>query len=234
MLKGSDGHIEYSVKKIFSKYNLEIPEQKLAYLDECCAMLTGVYSEMEREIFIQRISSESGISPDVIRTEVTKRQNKRKRQAAKDAVKAEINKSVGYGDRVNADSAKNLATVKKEENLLGLLIIFPEYLDSEKLYGVLSEDIFQCEFTKKVYLELVRDKEARKEGTETFGETFSPEEMGRITEMKLRRKELSNNSVDVAVELAQALKKEADRRKEDDGSEDSFFKRIEELKKSKK
>ena len=234
LLKGSDGHIEYSVKKIFSKYNLEIPEQKLAYLDECCAMLTGVYSEMEREIFIQRISSESGISPDVIRTEVTKRQNKRKRQAAKDAVKAEINKSVGYGDRVNADSAKNLATVKKEENLLGLLIIFPEYLDSEKLYGVLSEDIFQCEFTKKVYLELVRDKEARKEGTETFGETFSPEEMGRITEMKLRRKELSNNSVDVAVELAQALKKEADRRKEDDGSEDSFFKRIEELKKSKK
>ena len=135
---------------------------------------------------------------------------------------------------MNADSAKNLATVKKEENLLGLLIMFPEYLDSEKLYGVLSEDIFQCEFTKKVYLELVRDKEARKEGTETFGETFSPEEMGRITEMKLRRKELSNNSVDVAAELAQALKKEADRRKEDDGSEDSFFKRIEELKKSKK
>lgn len=234
LLRGSDGHIEYSVKNIASKYNLDVPEQKLSYLDECCNMLSGVYSEMEREIFIQRISADSGIAPDVIRSEIKKRQTKSRRQAAKDAVKADINKSIGYGDRVNADSAKNLSTVKKEENLLGILIIFPEYMSSGGLKSLLSEEIFQCEFTKKVYRELVRNAEALKDGTETFGDSFTPEEMGRITEMTVRRRKLTNNSEDVAIELANSLKKEADRKNSEDGSEDSFFKRIEELKRNKK
>jgi len=50
----------------------------------------------------------------------------------------------------------------------------------------------------------------------------------------VRRNELKNNSEAVAAELARSLRKEADRKKSDDGSDDSFFKRIEELKKTKK
>lgn len=234
LLRGSDGHIEYSIKNISAKFDLTVPEQKLAYLDECCNMLSGVFSEMEREIFIQRISTESGISRDIIRNEVKKRQAKNRQKAMRDAVKEDINKSIGYGDRVNADSAKNLATVKKEENLLGLIIIRPEFMESPKLKELLSEEIFQCEFSKKVWREIVRNSEEMKNGTETFGDAFTPDEMGRITQMTVRRRELANNSEGVAVELAENLKKEADRRKSDDGSDDSFFKRIEELKKIKK
>jgi hypothetical protein len=56
--------------------------------------------------------------------------------------------------------------------------------------------------------------------------------MGRITKMTLKRRELSNNSIEVASELAEALRSESERQKEGDGND--FFKRIEELKKSKK
>ncbi len=234
LLKGSDGHIEYAIKNISSKYNLSVPEQKLSYLDECCNMLSGVYSEIEREIFIQRISLESDIAPEVIRNEIKKRQQKNRRQAEKNAVRDEINKSIGYGDRVNADSAKNLSTVKKEENLLGLILIHPEYLGSEALKGKISEEIFQCEFSKKVWRELVRNSQELQGGIETFGDAFTADEMGRITQMTIRRRELTNNSESVALELAESLGKEAERKKSDDGSDDSFFKRIEELKKTKK
>ena len=234
LLKGSDGHIEYAIGKISSKYDLSVPEQKLAYVDESCNMLSGVYSEIEREIFIQRISQESGIAADMIRNEVKKRQARNRSKAVKDAVKEDINKSIGYGDRINADSAKNLSTVKKEENLLGLLMIRPEYVSSDNLKDVLSEDIFQCEFSKKVWREILRNKDAESDGTYTFGEAFSPDEMGRITQMMLRRQQLNNNSEAVAVELAESLKKEAERKKNEDGSDDAFFKRIEELKKTKK
>ena len=89
------------------------------------------------------------------------------------------------------------------------------------------QEIFRCEFTKRVYHELVRDRE--NDGTSTFGESFSADEMGRITQMTVKRRELSNNSIEVAVELAKALKKISE-----DNSEVDFFKRIEELKKSKK
>lgn len=234
LLRGSDGHIEYTIKNISAKYNLSIPEQKLAFLDECCNMLATVMSEIEREIFVQRISVDTGIFADIIRNETKKRQQKSRRQAEKNAVKEEINKSIGYGDRVNADSAKNLSTVKKEENLLGLFLIRPELIENGILTDLVTEDIFGCEFSKKVWREIVRNAQALKEGETTFGDAFTPDEMGRITQMTVRRRELTNNSESVAIELAESLKKEADRKKGDDGSDDSFFKRIEELKKTKK
>lgn len=225
LLHSSDGHIEYALSNISSKYDLSVPEQKLSFVSDACTMLSGVYSEIEREIFIQKISERSGISADIIRTEVKKRQKKRSEKAQKDYIKEQINKSIGYGDRVNLDSVKNLSTVKKEENLLGLLYIRPEFIDAPELLELLSEDLFQCEFTKKVFREMTKD-------TGFSGEAFTPEEMGRITEMSVKRRELTNNSLDVALELATDLKREADKKKSD--SEGDFFKRIEELKKSKK
>lgn len=225
LLHASDGHIDYALTSISSKYDLTVPEQKLSFVNESCAMLAGVNSEIEREIFIQKISEKSEISADIIRTEVKKRQKRNSEKAQKDFIKDQINKSIGYGDRVNLDSAKNLSTVKKEENLLGLFYIRPEFLTAPELQGLLSEDIFRCEFTKKVYREMI------KEGGFS-GEAFTPEEMGRITQMSIKRRELMNNSLDVALELATDLKKEADKKKSD--SENDFFKRIEELKKSKK
>lgn len=225
LLHSSDGHIEYALSNISSKYDLSVPEQKLSFVSDACTMLSGVYSEIEREIFIQKISERSGISADIIRTEVKKRQKKRSEKAQKDYIKEQINKSIGYGDRVNLDSVKNLSTVKKEENLLGLLYIRPEFIGAPELRELLSEDLFQCEFTKKVFREMTKD-------TGFSGEAFTPEEMGRITEMSVKRRELTNNSLDVALELATDLKKEADKKKSD--SEGDFFKRIEELKKSKK
>jgi DNA primase len=226
LLRSSDGHIDYTLGNIASKYNMSIPEQKLSFVSDACDMLASVFSDIEREIFIQRVSEMSGISADMIRNDIKKRQKKKTAFAEKEYIKQEINKSVGYGDRINADSAKNLSTVKKEENLLGLLLLRPEYIKAPELKGLLSEEIFKCEFTKKVYLELVKDSST--DGEVSFGEAFSPDEMGRIVKMKLLREELKNNSVLVAVELAQTLKKQIE---EDD--EEDFFKRIESLKKSK-
>ena len=108
LLRGSDGHIDYALGNIASKYDLTVPEQKLAFVNDSCGMLSGVYSEIEREIFIQKISEMSGISADVIRNETKKRQKRKAEKAQKDFIKDEINKSIGYKDSVNFDSAKNL------------------------------------------------------------------------------------------------------------------------------
>lgn len=227
LLHASDGHIDYTLGNIASKYNLSVPEQKLSFVKDACNMLASVFSDIEREIFIQRVSEKSGISADIIRNDIKKRQKNKTVVAEKEFIRQEINKSVGYGDRVNADSAKNLSTVKKEENLLGLLLLRPEFISDPELRGLLSEDIFKCEFTKKVFSELLKD--SMTDGETSFGEAFSPDEMGRIVKMKLKREELKNNSVSVAKELAEMLKKQIE-----EDSEDDFFKRIESLKKSKK
>ncbi len=234
LLHKSDGHIDYTLANIEAKYSMAVPEEKLRYVQECCAMLAGVYSSVEREIYIQKISEKSGLSPDVIRSEVSKRHTRARRVAEKERVKADIQQGIGWGDRVMADSAKNLATAKKEENLLGLLLIRPEYLSDKTLQPYLSEDIFMCEFTKNVFVRLKESISDEAFDISSLGEYFSPDEMGRIMKFMLTRKNLSNNSIDVAVELARTLKQiSAEKKGEDDGSEDSFLESIEKIKKSK-
>ena len=128
LLQCSGGHIDYTLENIEAKYSMAIPEEKLRYVQECCDMLAGIYSTVEREIYIQKICEKSGMTPDVIRNEVDKKQKKNRRAAEKERIKTDIQKEIGWQDRVIADSSRKLATVKEEGNLLGLLFIRPEYL----------------------------------------------------------------------------------------------------------
>ena len=68
-----------------------------------------------------------------------------------------------------------------------------------------------------------------------LGEYFDPDEMGRIMKFVINRERLSNNSIEVALELAQTLEKLSSSKTEDstDG-EDAFIKNLEKIKNSKK
>ena len=100
-----------------------------------------------------------------------------------------------FGDRVNPDAAKDPRAAAAEENLLGLLLIFPEYREEiasgrESLTG---ED-FTTEFNRRVF-EAVMRLHGTEEGFrfELLGEEFSPEEMGRIRRMEVARQMLTQN-----------------------------------------
>ncbi len=234
LLSKSDGHIDYTLSNIEAKYSMAVPEEKLKYVQECCTMLTGVYSAVEREIYIQKISEKSGIAPDVIRTEISKKQRRERRNLEKERVKTDIQVQVGWGDRIMGDTSQNLSTAKKEENLIGILLLRPEYLKDKELQEVLSPDIFMCDFTKKVYLSIAEKSYDEPIDISVLGEDFSPDEMGRITKFVLARQSLSNNSAEVARELALTLRSEFEKKKDtaEDDTE-AFLKSIEKIKKSK-
>ncbi|MBQ9976417.1 MAG: DNA primase [Clostridia bacterium] len=235
LLAKSNGHIDYTLSNIEAKYSMAIPEEKLRYVQECCDMLAKIYSSVEREIYIQKICEKSGVDPSVIRNEVEKKQKKAKHSAEKERIKTDIQREIGWGDRIMADSSKNLATAKKEENLLGILLMRAEYLKDERLSAILCEKIFQCEFTKRVYTRLIETADTLPFDLSLLGEYFDPDEMGRIMKFVMNRERLENNSIEVALELARALEKIASETVEDgDGSDDSFLKSLEKIKQSKK
>ena len=102
------------------------------------------------------------------------------------------------------------------------------------------EDIINKRFAKLQRESDKRVEQARKDGM-SEGEklaNMSAEERSKAAKDRLKKEGGAAGYVspveDVAAELASALRKEADRKQSDDGSEDSFFKRIEELKKNKK
>jgi SHS2 domain-containing protein len=219
---------------IEAKYSMQIPEEKLKFVQECCSMLEKVYSGIEREIYIQKISAKTDIGANVLRAEIEKRMKRSKKAFEKERINNDIQKGIGWQDRVIADSSMHLSSVKKEENLLGLLLTRPEYMTDKVLSNILSEDIFLCDFTKRVYRAIRENVGEDSFDISMLGSEFSPDEMGRIIKFTLSREKLSNNSIDVAVELANSLKAISEKTQGDDTTDEGFLKSLENIKKSKK
>jgi ethanolamine utilization protein EutP (predicted NTPase) len=76
--------------------------------------------------------------------------------------------------------------------VIGLLLLYPEY--HKKVFSEisLSEEDFYTEFNKRV-LAFIKSSYESENLTPDFNEVFTPEEVGRITKMKLARMNLAEN-----------------------------------------
>ena len=111
----------------------------------------------------------------------------------------------GFGDKVNLDYAKAPAVAKNEENVLGLLILFENHRKKIFEEGLLTSEDFYTELNRRIFDYI---KKCYKAGVSVdFDESFSPEEVGRITQMKLSRMRLAENGDDVLVETVDSLKR---------------------------
>lgn len=60
LLDGSGSHTTYRLDKARAKYDLEIVEDKAAYLKEAVQILASLPSPMEREIYVLRLGAADG------------------------------------------------------------------------------------------------------------------------------------------------------------------------------
>ena len=127
--------------------------------------------------------------------------------------------TMGIGDTVNRDYAKYSKAAHAEESILGMLMLFPEYI--EKIRGgaiPLSEDDFVTEFNKKVFARLI--ERGFDGGFGMLADEFSPSEIARTENMCAARQSLSDNSENVLNETIEALKNAV--KKYTDGSADDL------------
>ena len=118
--------------------------------------------------------------------------------------------AIGYADRVNPEFAKAPEIASNEENVLGLLLLYPEHRKKVILNQNLSEDDFFTAFGKRVF-RYVLDLESEGE-KEDINLIFSPDEVGRITKMKFIRMKLTDNGDGAFDESVKMLKKSIDKK----------------------
>ena len=83
----------------------------------------------------------------------------------------------------------------------------PELIETIRHEEILKQEDFQTEFNRRVYcacLDACAEQGGIEEGL--LSERFTPEEMGRIVGMKVRRTGLTNNGKDVLRECIARLK----------------------------
>lgn len=214
ILDGSKTPFEFKYEGVLSRYDISVMDEKIKAADELCKIIAAVPSAAEREVYIGYVSEKLSLSGESLRNDIKSAIRARSRNEKKEEMKTVINKTAGYGDRVNPDTVKNIGAVSIEENILGILLLYPENFALIKKGKLeLSGADFFSEFNKRVFDEAYsRSTDAGGLDISLLNEVFDVDEMGRITAMVIRRRQLSENGIDLLRELAARLREETARR----------------------
>ena len=201
---------DYNLEKIASGYDLSLPEEKIKASADVCALISGAYAEVEREIYIMRAAQRFDISADALRSDV-ERVRRAKMREAKQKESRDAQLSVkNIGDRVNPDAAKYIKATAAEEALLGLMLIFDEFRALAARGDVpIRADDFVTDFSKRVFCALC-DLENSEAGFSKamLGQFFNVDEMGRIEKIEIERRRLARNDREVFLSCIESIKAE--------------------------
>jgi len=209
LLDGSVTGFDFQLGNILAAGDLSTTEGRVQAAKAVTGVIAQIYSAVERELYIGRAAEKLAVSPEMLKNDV-ERQRKQQIKARKQEQRAEIFRAAAnYGDRINPDAARNIRGAAAEETILGLLMLYPELLAAVKDQKTqLTGEDFVTEFHRRVFEAILEN--ATGEGMFDFGvlaASFTPEEMGRITKMRVDRGGLSNNGMALLEDCTRRLKK---------------------------
>ena len=212
----SRSEFDFKFDNILARNDISTTDGKVKALDAAVEVIAQFPGAAQREVYIHRAAQVFELSADTIRHDVEKRIRSQENQRKRDEFKSVVTATEGYGDKVNPDAVKNPKAARAEEAMLGILLLYPEYIDEMRNKGTLpSPDIFFTAFGKKVYSLMLELSESGNFSEAMLGEGLSVDEMGRLTKIKFERKQMTNNTLDVFMDCLASLKRATDAGKRD-------------------
>ena len=146
--------VEFKVKNLKQGLNIENVNDKIKFLNQIAKILSSVDNNIEKEIYIEKISMEYGISKEAIYSEV----NKLTYSKNKDTKVLERPVS-NYVRKENIEEKKiDEATLKREKMLIYILLNYPQE-SFKKIKDVISIDLIQFEKNKQIINKLYEELE---------------------------------------------------------------------------
>ncbi len=208
MLDSSRSKFEFNMEKVLSKHDITVPQEKIFACAELCNVISGFYSKAEREIYISEVAKRLEMPANVIRGDVERAIGKADRQKQREQFEAVKQQTAGYGDRINPDRIKSPLLSNCENAVLSLMLLYPpQCLLAFSPAVRLTEEDFFTGLGKRIFAYL---RDCSTDGVADVAalyERFTDEEISRITEIKVSRMDLSNNSDSVFIESVEALRR---------------------------
>lgn len=233
LLSESKSKFDYNLDIILSKYDINLSQDKIKALHESEKLISETYSSAERDIYIQTISKIFGVDAKSIKSDVDNLLSKAERARRKEESNKIKQDAVGYSDRVNPDFIKAPAAAKCEENLLGLLLMYPEHRKAVFEGDLLSAEDFFTDLNKRIYTYLENAYHNNSDSHLDIDEQFTVDELGRITRMKLSRMELSDNGSAVLNDAIDKLRRAVQKKKNEKNDSFESLNKLLELKRKK-
>ena len=221
VLSESTTGFEYKLSNVLSKYDVNVPEEKIRASQELTEIVAGYYTPTEREIYLSRVAERLSLPIDVLRNNVEIILRKRMKAKKEKETRVAYETIRNFGDTINPDAAKYVQANAAEELILGMMLLYPEFRSSSVRSSLsLSAEDFRTAFHRRVFEAIVALDDS--EGGFSFaalGEQFTSEETGRIVRLEQKRRELTNNDISVFRSGVERLQQESQRIADEEGGD---------------
>ena len=221
VLSESTTGFEYKMSNVLSKFDVNVPEEKIRASQELTEIVAGYYTPTEREIYLSRVAERLALPIDVLRNNVEIVLRKRAKANKEKEARVAHETIRNFGDTVNPDAARYVQANAAEELILGMMLLYPEFRSGSvrSSLGLTAED-FRTAFHRRVFEAVVAlDETEGGFSLAALGEQFSSEETGRIVRLEQKRRELTNNDISVFRSGVERLKQESRRIADEEGGD---------------
>lgn len=163
---------------------------KVELLKRVTKVLAEIPSELEREVYISRTAQKYDIAVDVLKSHIEHIIEKNNHIEKKDKWRKIKVEATLRRDEINPEAVKFKKEANAEEMIICRLMQHPE--DAALLRSKIPPELFATPFNKKVYEIILNVAEKFREfSISHISGEFSPEEMGKITGIPAKNREMT-------------------------------------------
>lgn len=191
LLDQSENHIDYRLRQIQVKYDLNDDAQKVDFLRESAAMLSTLPSPVEREVYGGKAAEAAGVTAEAMAQEVKREYMRRVKQAKKKQERKDLTPSIQLQPKEYGVRYANVRSARAEEGVLRLMLLDPNLF---REVGALTQEQFSAPVLGKIYqLLLQRFREERSMHLAALAGDLSPDEMSHLVAILEQPESLANS-----------------------------------------
>jgi len=182
LLQRAANDVEYRLLDIGRRHLLNTADGRVAYLREAAALLAGLSSPVERDVYAGKLAQELNVSKDAILQQVNYSLEKRRKQQKDRQLSQIVRNTENTIRKVNPDAEKHTLAASAEEALIGLLILHPDFI--RPIAESLPPEYMVTQFNRRLYEQLIeRQKNGLLVELAFLSAAYGEEEMAYITRM---------------------------------------------------
>lgn len=188
LLEEADDAVTYELQRCRDGTDTATEDGAITALHKAVGILAGIENELDRNVYLSKLAKEYEISPEILKAQVGQEIKKRRKGEKKQEWRA-LTTAPLLADPLNPDAAGKLKEAKAEEMILCYLFRQPDAL--EDVLRQIRPEEFVTDLNRRIFLHL-RDRllQGYPYDLSLFSDSFTPEEMGRITGIEAMHAEL--------------------------------------------
>ena len=221
LIENCEGAIIYEINRCKNGLDVDADLGKVEFLNRVKFVLAEISSPVERDVYISRVANEMGISKQVLQTEVDFIIKKKNKSNDKKQWREITNKITNKRDNINPEATKYPKEAKAEQGIISYMFLHQNSIEDIK--SKITPNEFLTSFNRKIFEYILEIYEKTSEiSLSMFNGVFSPDEMGKISEILAKSREISINENTIN-DYIQVLKSHKEDTSQNDISDDDFL-----------